>query len=210
MEQAVEKRLSGELLAGASAVGFPVDAAAAERLLRYLELLLAWNRKVNLTSVTDPEEAVEVHLIDSLAPARLLGATGSLLDVGAGGGLPGIPLAIVLPQLQVTLVDTVGKKVGFLKAASAVLGLSNVRAVHARVAGEPAREGLPLVDAAISRALMTPGEWVQLARPYIKDAGRILAMLGAETPIPDDLEVVEELEYRLPRSKAVRRVAVFR
>jgi 16S rRNA (guanine527-N7)-methyltransferase len=210
VEHSVEKRLTDELLAGASAVGFPVDAATAKRLLDYLDLLLKWNRKVNLTSVTDPGEAVEVHLVDSLAPARLLGSAGSLLDMGAGGGLPGIPLAIVLPQLRVTLVDSVGKKVGFLKAAIAALGLSNANAVQARVAGEPAREGLPIVDVAICRALMAPGDWVRLARPYIKDAGRILAMLGAETPIPTDLEVVEEIEYRLLRSKAVRRVVAFR
>ena len=213
MEQLVEKRLTELLFEGSRELGLDLEEGQARLLVRYLDLLLTWNRKVNLTSVTEPERAVEMHLLDSLPAKRLLEGVGSVVDLGAGGGLPGIPLAIVLPDLQVTMVDTVGKKVGFLKAAIAGLGLKNAKAVHARAEGNPEREGIPVADCAICRAFMAPQEWVELASPYIKVGGRVLAMLGAETEVPAELpggfRQREELEYRLPRSKAVRRVVSF-
>ncbi|MDI3339873.1 MAG: 16S rRNA (guanine(527)-N(7))-methyltransferase RsmG [Sphaerobacter sp.] len=124
----------------AEALGVPLDDAALDRFARYRDLLLDWNQRVNLTRVTDPTE-VELRLFaDSLLlvpylrrfreanPATPL----RLVDVGSGGGFPGIPLKIALPDLDVTLVDATAKKVAFLDAAIAALGLADARAVHGR------------------------------------------------------------------------------
>jgi 16S rRNA (guanine527-N7)-methyltransferase len=214
VEHDVEKQLTDRLLDGASKVGVALEAEEASKLVRFLDLLLSWNRKVNLTSLTDPLAAVEGHLVDSLPAVRMLRGANTVLDLGAGGGLPGIPVAVMLPATRVVVVDTVGKKVGFLKAAAAALGLRNVQAIHARAEGDPEREGIPICEVAISRAFMAPAEWVALAHPYIEREGSILAMLGAETCLPDTLaegyRAVETVEYRLPESGAVRRIVRFK
>lgn len=199
-------------MAGAAAVEARLSEPSAERLLTFLDLLLAWNRKVNLTAITDREQAIEAHLVDSLAVAPSLGEAQSALDFGAGGGLPGIPLAIALPGCRFTLVDSVAKKVGFLKAAIAQLGLDNARASHARAQGHPEQEGIAPAEAAVCRAFLAPEAWLALAPAYLVPHGRVLAMLGAQTAIPATpagLEPPSVRAYRLPRSGAVRRVATW-
>src|SRR5437870_6832970 len=101
-------------------MGLKLDAEQLKLLGRHVDLLLKWNKSINLTAITDPAEVVEKHVIDSLALAPLV-PKGSLLDAGSGAGFPGIPLAIALPELEVTLVDSVQKKVAFLKNALAEL-----------------------------------------------------------------------------------------
>jgi 16S rRNA (guanine527-N7)-methyltransferase len=209
VEQAVEKR---ELLEGAAGVGSPISDEAAVKLLAFVELLLQWNRKVNLTAIRGVSEAVEMHLIDSLAAAPVLSGVGRVVDLGSGGGFPGIPLAVALPGCEFTLVDAVGKKVGFLKAAIAHLGLRNARAIHARADGKPGDEGIPRADAVICRAFLAPIEWLELAQKYAAPGGRILAMVGAETRLPDapgGLRQTGVRSYRLPRSGAERRIAAW-
>lgn len=209
VEQVVEKR---ELLAGAVAVGSPISDEAATKLLAFVELLLQWNRKVNLTAIRGADEAVEMHLVDSLAAAPVLSGVERVVDLGSGGGFPGIPLAIALPGCEFTLVDAVGKKVGFLKAAIAYLGLRNVRATHVRAEGKPEDEGIPRAEAVICRAFLAPNEWLELAQNYVAPGGRILAMLGAETEmpaVPGGLKQSGVRSYRLPRSGAERRIATW-
>ena len=124
--------MSGETLAaGLAALGLDLPAASGDRLLAFRDLLLKWNRTYNLTAVREPEQVLSHHLLDSLAILPWVEA-GPLLDVGSGGGLPGIPLAIARPDLEVTLVDAVQKKVSFLQQAAIELELPNVRAVHGR------------------------------------------------------------------------------
>jgi 16S rRNA (guanine527-N7)-methyltransferase len=206
VQHPVEKRGGEVLREGAAAVGVALSGEQVDRLLDYLELLLSWNRKVSLTSVTDWEQAVEVHLVDSLAPAAVLYGAGSILDVGSGGGLPGIPLAVALPGARVTLVESVGKKAGFLKAAIAKLGLGNARALQVRARGRPDLEGIEPAEVVICRALERPGRWFETARPYAVSGGRIVAMVGAETEVPLGPAIHE---YALPRTRALRRLAVW-
>jgi 16S rRNA (guanine527-N7)-methyltransferase len=209
VEQVVEKR---ELLAGADAVGSPVTEEVAMKLLAFVELLLQWNRKVNLTAIRSAGEAVEMHLVDSLAAAPVLAGVERVVDLGSGGGFPGIPLAIALPGCEFTLVDAVGKKVGFLKAAIAHLGLRNARAIHAHAEGKPEDEGIPRAVAVICRAFLAPSEWLELAQNYVAPGGRILAMLGAETEMPTapgGLRLTGVRSYRLPHSGAERRIAAW-
>ena len=120
------------LAAGLATLGLDLPLAAQQKLLAFRDLLLKWNKIYNLTALRDPAQAISHHLLDSLVILPHVGV-GNLLDVGSGGGLPGIPLAIVRPELAVMLVDTVQKKTTFLQQAVIELGLKNAAVHHARV-----------------------------------------------------------------------------
>lgn len=204
------------LSAGREALGLELPPGAEAVLERYADLLLRWNRKVNLTAVTDPAELAEKHLVDSLALLRVLGAAATLLDVGSGAGLPGIPLAVARPGLSVTCCDAVAKKVAFVKAAAAELSL-DVRGVAVRAQGEPEREGLPRAELVVSRALADPARWLPLGARYLAAGGRLVAMLAREADERTLAElaranglVLEAVDrFTLPRSGAGRANAVF-
>jgi 16S rRNA (guanine(527)-N(7))-methyltransferase RsmG len=136
-----------QLLAGADALRLALSAEQVDQLLVYLDLLQKWNRVYNLTAVRDPAEMLTHHLLDSLAAITPLrhhtgGAVTRLLDVGSGGGLPGVVIAITCPEIAVSCVDTVGKKAAFIQQAAATLKLSNLRGVHARVEALGAKESV--------------------------------------------------------------------
>ena len=207
-----------EVLArGIGALRLSVDARARQLLGRFAERLLAWNEKVNLTAVTEPAELAEKHFVDSLALLPLLGAAGTLLDVGSGAGLPGMALACARRDLQVTCCDASAKRVAFVKAVSADLGLQ-VRAVAVRARGHPEREGLPRAEAVVSRALAEPAQWLPLGARYLSPGGRLFAMLGQKADAGAlgrlagehalALEVLER--FVLPLSGAQRAIARFR
>ena len=201
---------------GARALGLALHDDAREKLERYADRLLAWNRKVNLTAITDPAELAEKHLVDSLALVPEATGAATLLDVGSGGGLPGIPLAIALPSLDVTCCDSVAKKVAFVKAVAAELGL-RVRGVAARAEGEPEREGLPRAEVVVSRAFADPERWLPLAARYLTPGGKVLVTLGREADeeglrragAAAGLTLSDLRRFALPRSGALRAVATF-
>lgn len=166
--------LEEQLAAGVSALGLTLSAADQHRLLDYLTLLDKWNRVYNLTAVRETERMVSHHLLDSLAIAPHV-ATGRVLDVGSGGGLPGIPLAIARPDLQVTLIDSVAKKTAFLLQAKAELGLENVSVVTARAETHQDPAGFNTIT---SRAFSDLKEFVTLTRHLLAPGGRWLAMKG--------------------------------
>jgi 16S rRNA (guanine527-N7)-methyltransferase len=206
------------LAAGLAAFGIALPPDAAGKLERYADRLLAWNRKVNLTAITAPAEVAEKHLVDSLLALPAVAGARTLLDVGAGAGLPGVVLAIARAgELAVTCCDSVAKKVAFVKTVAAELDLP-VRAVAVRAAGAPEREGLPRADAVVSRALADPEDWVGLGARYVADGGVLVAMLGREADRPR-LEALgsaaglrlERLDlFELPRSRSARAIAVWR
>ena len=165
------------LAAGLAELGLDLSDAVQHKMLAFRDLLLKWNKTYNLTALRDPEQAISHHLLDSLAILPHVG-TGPLLDVGSGGGLPGIPLAIACPGLSVGMVDTVQKKASFLQQASIELGLKNVTVHHARV------EEMQGQYAQISsRAFADLGLFVSLTRHLLAPGGRWLAMKGVR---PDD------------------------
>lgn len=168
-----------QLMAGIAALGLTLPEGAEAKLLAYLALLEKWNRVHNLTAVRGAERMVSHHLLDSLAAVPFFqGGCPDLirvLDVGSGGGLPGIPLAIARPELQVTLIDSVAKKTAFMLQAKAELGLNNVNVVTGRV--EDFRPGTRF-DVITSRAFSDLKEFVTLTRHLLEPAGRWLAMKG--------------------------------
>lgn len=202
---------------GAELLGVELVEPCADGLWRLMEELLKWNARVNLTAITEPEEVLEKHFLDSLAVLPEVAGATQLLDLGAGAGLPGLPLRLARPELQVTMVDAVAKKVAFIKQAIAVLGLGpGTRGVHTRAAGRPETEGLPRADVVISRALMDFPAWAKLGTQYLRPDGRLIAMLGQPLPPSEaadlagaaGLRLVSSREYRLPFSKASRQVIV--
>jgi 16S rRNA (guanine527-N7)-methyltransferase len=166
--------LHTRLAAGIAALGLALPADAEAKLLAYLALLDKWNRVYNLTAVRDTERMVSHHLLDSLAAVPFFHG-GRVLDVGSGGGLPGIPLAIARPDLQVTLIDSIAKKTAFLLQAKTELGLDNLSVVTNRVEDYRPETGFDLIT---SRAFSDLREFVALTRHLLKPAGRWLAMKG--------------------------------
>ncbi|WP_153117801.1 16S rRNA (guanine(527)-N(7))-methyltransferase RsmG [Rhodocyclus tenuis] len=163
-----------QLAQGLVALGIELAPAAQQTLLAYAALLDKWNRAFNLTALRDPEKAVSHHLLDSLAILpHLLGAT--LLDVGSGGGLPGIPLAIARPGLAVTLLDSNSKKTAFLRQAAIELGLANVSVHCGRI--EDFRPAQPFA-AIVSRAFAELADFVRPTRALLAPDGGWLAMKG--------------------------------
>lgn len=203
---------------GLARLGVEAPAGVVDRLWAYATELLRWNDKVNLTAITRPDEVVEKHLLDSLAVLPEVQGATTLLDLGAGAGLPGIPLAVLLPDLQATLVDAVAKKVAFMKTGAVKAGVAGrVRAVHARAVGEREKEKLPAAEVVISRAFMDVGPFLALAVKYLAPGGRVVAMLG-QAPAEEDLrslasaaglELTSRRTFTLPFSGDPRGVAVF-
>ena len=157
---------------GLAAMSLPADLAGP--LLQYLALLDRWNKTYNLTAIRDPREMVTRHLLDSLAMAPFF-STGTLADLGTGPGLPGIPLAITHPGLQVTLVESNGKKCRFMREAVRKLGLSNARVAESRAEAldEPAA-----YDNLTARAMDTLAGIIAVGGHLLRPGGRLLAMKG--------------------------------
>ena len=197
------------LIAGLADLGLDLSDAVQHKLLAFRDLLLKWNKTYNLTALRDPEQAISHHLLDSLAILPHVD-TGPLLDVGSGGGLPGIPLAIARPGLSVGMVDTVQKKASFLQQASIELGLKNVTVHHARV------EEMQGQYAQISsRAFADLGLFVSLTRHLLAPGGRWLAMKGVRpddeiAALPADITVEAIISLTVPGLEAERHLIILK
>ncbi|MDD5240626.1 MAG: 16S rRNA (guanine(527)-N(7))-methyltransferase RsmG [Sulfuricella sp.] len=185
--------LEEQLTFGLAQLGFPLDAMAQRRLLDYVALLQKWNKVYNLTAVRDPQKMLTQHLLDSLAVLPHIHGR-RIIDVGTGAGLPGIPLALANPALDVTLLDSNHKKTTFLRQACLELGLANATVVCDRVETWRPEEKY---DVVISRAFSDLAEFVDLTRHLCGKDGVMLAMKG--------IYPYEELT-RLPAGVALQRV----
>ncbi len=207
--------LNGQL----HALGLVLSAEVQSDLLRLRDELLLWNRKVNLTSIRDPLQAIEKHLVDSLTLYPLLRGNEHLLDLGSGGGFPGLPLKIVFPELRLLSVDAVQKKILFQRHIGRLFGFKTFTAWHGRAEDLPQgpgnKEGF---DVVVSRAFASIEKFVALALPCLSPGGRIIAMKGPEGPTElqasagdlDKLGVVciEQRLLHLPATKAQRTLLV--
>lgn len=159
---------------GLRALALALSEQQRDLLMRYLALLVKWNRAYNLTAIRDPEEMVTKHLLDSLAVVPFVSGE-RLLDVGTGAGLPGIPLAIVYPDTLFELLDSNGKKTRFLVQVVADLALPNVTVHHKRIeSGELA----PVYDGILSRAFASLADMTRDCGPLLAEGGELLAMKG--------------------------------
>ena len=174
--------MAGELTPIFAALGLEAAPQQEHQLMQYLDLLQRWNATYNLTAVRDRSAMLVQHLADCLAVVQPLSRVlpkGRVLDVGSGGGLPGVVLAIMRPRLEVTCVDTVGKKAAFVRQVAGALGLNNLHAAHARV------ETLALspFDLITSRAFASLLDFTKLTQPLLSEGGVWMAMKGKS---PDD------------------------
>ncbi len=158
-----------------------LDSKVIAREVLFLEELLRWNKKINLTSVTDTKMALDRHLIDSLEVFKYIKKNEIVIDIGSGGGLPVIPLAIATPDVMFVSVESTGKKINFQKHIKRLLGLDNLRIVHSRIEDATTAAGLAHVaNVVVARALAPLVELIKIAEPLIKPGGRLIAMKGAD------------------------------
>ncbi len=206
---AERERLRRRLDDGLAALDLDLSDAVRDRLIAYVELLARWNAAYNLTAVRDPGEMVARHLLDSLAIAPHVGGT-TLADLGSGAGLPGIPLALVAPERQVTLVDSNGKKARFLREAVRALKLANVRVIEGRVQDVPGQ-----FDCVTARAFATLADMLNWAGGLLADGGCWLAMKGkvdeAEiAAVPAGFRVERIVALQVPATVGERHLIVVR
>jgi 16S rRNA (guanine527-N7)-methyltransferase len=187
------------VLEAAAALGIEFEPGDVERLGKYLALLLETNKVHNLTAVTEPDQAWTRHILDSLTliPTLVeLPEGASVIDVGSGGGLPGVPLAIVMPHLRFTLLEATGKKADFLRRAAAELGLDHARVVNERAerAGQ-SPEHREQYDAAVARAVGPLATLAELTIPFVRIGGRALLIKGQKAD--EELAAAKQALYHL-------------
>ncbi|HHY83289.1 MAG TPA: 16S rRNA (guanine(527)-N(7))-methyltransferase RsmG [Clostridiales bacterium] len=182
-------------LDGCTALGFNPNDEQLNKFEKYLSMLLEWNEKFNLTAITDPKEIMVQHFLDSISILKLehIAEGSTVLDLGSGAGFPGIPVKIMMPGISLTLVDSVNKKVGFLKEVIKHLDLKSTESVHAR-AEDLAREERrrEAYDTVVSRAVAELRVLAEYCLPFVKKGGYFMAHKG-----PGAMEEVDQAEKAL-------------
>jgi 16S rRNA (guanine527-N7)-methyltransferase len=187
-----------------------LDTVQADKLIDYVLLLEKWNKTYNITAIRDLKQMVILHLIDSASVYRYLSGN-SIIDVGTGGGIPGIIFAILNPQLNLTLLDSSQKKTRFLRFVQRQLKLANVTVVCQRV--EKFQANKPF-DVVISRAFTEVGNFLKLSGHLCADSGQMLAMKGPRIESEKNVqelgfELVQDIDVEVPFLEAQRRLLVF-
>ena len=205
----MSEALADALRDGARSLGLALSDETQRQLLAYMALIQKWTRVYNLTAVRDPHEMLTHHLLDSLSALMPLlrhsaGQPIRLLDVGSGGGLPGVVLAICRPEIQVTCVDTVGKKAAFIQQVAVTLRLPNLRGLHARV--ETVQERY---DVVCSRAFASLQDFTQWSAAALAEGGVWMAMKGKipsdeVAQLPPEVEVFHVEPLMVPGLEAER------
>ena len=197
-----------------------LDKTVLQAEIYFLDELIRWNKTYNLTSITDPDVAIEKHLVDSLTLLPYLGAAETVLDIGSGGGFPGIPLQIARPDLCITSVDAVAKKIAFQRHAARRLTLSQFTPWHGRIEDVP-KQGFAVdgFDLVVARAFASLSDLLKLAHPCLKPGGSIIAMKGpegvselsevAEWLVENGLYCSQQISLSLPQSGAHRCLLFF-
>ncbi len=191
--------------------GITVPENQKQQLVGYVELLHKWNKAYNLTSVRDPEEMLVRHILDSIVVEPHLQGT-RFIDVGTGPGLPGIPLAIVRPDAHFTLLDSLGKRVRFLRQVQHELGLENIAPVQSRVEAFPAEPGF---DGVISRAFASLTDMVNWCHHLPAEKGRFYALKGLRpddeiAALPEAFSLEEVIRLQVPALDGERHLVIIK
>ena len=195
-----------ELELGIKSLGLNCSSQQIEQLLAYLEMLKRWNKAYNLTAIREPIQMVRLHLLDSLAIHPYVQGVKNIIDVGTGPGLPGIPLAILNPDIHFTLLDSNGKKTRFLFQAINDLSLANAREINHRVEKYQSEQSFDIV---ISRAFSSISDMLAQCDHLVSDSGCFLAMKGKKpdselSQITKDYKVVDLSHINVPQVDSER------
>lgn len=204
---------------GMSELSLNIDESIIESFYTYSIELLEWNKKIGLTSITSIEEVAIKHFIDSVLPAKFINNGSFLMDIGTGGGFPGIPLKIYMPDLKVLLLEASEKKVTFLKHIIRVLGLREITPINQRAEAKGFSSIMKeTLDVVVSRAFTNFRDFFNIARLYVKQGGAIIGMLGkgwesalkeAEPLIKVNGFAIRTTEcFELPRNMGYRAIVV--
>ena len=211
MSSMVTPQHAEELSRGARQLGIDLSDSQHSQLLAYLALLIKWNKAYNLTAVRDPDEMVSRHLLDSLSVVPFI-AGDRWLDVGSGGGMPGIPLAILFPEMKVTVLDSNGKKTRFLTQVKLELKLDNLEVIHSRV--EAFKPELPFTGI-VSRAFSSLEDFTEWTRHLGDTDTRWLAMKGLHpvdelVALPTDFHLDSAQALTVPGCQGQRHLLILR
>ncbi len=211
--------LRGYLIEGAKELGVGVSEKDADLFFEYLENLKTWNDKINLTSIKNDRDIIISHFLDSISVAPLIEDGKRVLDIGSGAGFPGIPLKIVRPGLEVTLLDSVNKKVSFMNDTIRKLGLKRIKAVWGRAEEPPNDVPLRHFDYIVNRAVGSISDTLKLSSPYVSEDGTIILMRGkrgseewntAIEAVENKFELVDFKDFTLPLSDLKRIIIALR
>jgi len=171
---------SEELKEKAKKIGIELEEGQVQKFYQYMDLLLEWNEKINLTAITEPKEIILKHFIDSLTIAKQIEDGKRLIDVGTGAGFPGIPLSIIKEEVEITLLDSLNKRIIFLQEVINTLELKNIKAVHARVEEfAKNKKERSQYDMATSRAVAPLNVLLEYLLPLVKVEGKCICMKGS-------------------------------
>lgn len=207
------------LIRGAKKFGVEISESQIEQFFLYLENLKKWNNQINLTAIKNDKEIILNHFIDSISAVPFVGNRKKMLDIGSGGGFPGIPLKIVCSDLNVTLLDSVNKKVSFMNDTIRKLELQNIQAKWGRAEDENNGVQRRSFDCVVTRAVGGITEIAKFSRPYLSDDGSIVLMRGkkglsewneAKQELVDQFELIEIKEFTLPYSDQARTIFVLK
>ena len=196
-----------------------IEEKNIEKFYKYMKLLLEWNKKINLTAITEPNEVILKHFVDSLTISKYIEDDSTLVDVGTGAGFPGIPLKIIREDLEITLVDSLNKRINFLKEIIEEIELKNIKAIHSRAEefGKNVKYREKF-DYATSRAVANLSTLSEYLIPLVKIKGRIISMKGSEVKeeLIDSKNAINVLggkilkvdEFQLPSSDIKRNIII--
>lgn len=211
--------LGNFLIEGARELGVTISDNDLDLFFLYLENLKKWNERINLTAIKNDREIVLNHFIDSLSIVPFIENGKSVLDIGSGGGFPGIPLRIVLPDLNVTLLDSVNKKVSFMNDTIRKLHLQNIHAVWGRAEDIENKVPRESFDYVVTRAVGSISNTARLSSPYVSGTGVIVLMKGkkgvyewtsAIEEIGDEFKLIDSKGFTLPQSDLERSIFILK
>ncbi len=212
--------MNAELLrAGLRELGIKTEPAAESQFARYSELLKEWNEKMNLTAITDDDGIAVKHFIDSLLPLKYIDISGkSVADIGTGAGFPGLPFKLARPNISLTLIDSLNKRINFLKQVCAELKLTDVLCVHGRAEELARKEFREKYDIAVSRAVANMTALSEYCLPFVKPGGMFIALKsgGADAEIDSARPIIgslggnvsEVIKAALPLSDITRTIVI--